>query len=77
MLKLKKKLFNILGIQIPRICSIEFKNLHLDYVNHAMVLSSDFDVDLVLLYKSFKLFMDEKQKYADTRKKFESDFRYL
>lgn len=65
------------GVQIPRICTLELNHLHLDYVRHAAVLSSDFNVDLPLLIRTFKEFMDEKLRRTRSRKEYDSLFRYL
>ncbi|KAI6237298.1 hypothetical protein M3Y95_00250300 [Aphelenchoides besseyi] len=71
---------NYKGIQIPRFCTLELQNLHLDYVDHAAVFSSDFDVDLPLLVRSFKQFMDFKLRnmHAQTTlREYREEFRYL
>lgn len=65
------------GVRIPRFCTMELRNLHVDYVKHAVVLSTDFDVDLPLLVRSFKQFMDSGLKHAETLDEFREAFRYL
>lgn len=68
---------NYKGIQIPRICTVEFNHLHLDYMQRAAIISGDFDVDLPLLIRSFKRFMDDKIRKVRTRKELRREFRYL
>ncbi|KAL3101289.1 hypothetical protein niasHT_028045 [Heterodera trifolii] len=68
---------NYKGVQIPRLCSVEFNRLHLDYIAHAAIISGDFDVDLPLFIRSFKEFMDEKQRRTKTRRELLTQFRYL
>lgn len=65
------------GVQIPRLCSVEFNHLHLDYIPHAAIISGDFDVDLPLLIRQFKEFMDDKQRRTKTRRELFAQFRYL
>uniref|UniRef100_A0A914HKU8 BPI2 domain-containing protein n=1 Tax=Globodera rostochiensis TaxID=31243 RepID=A0A914HKU8_GLORO len=68
---------NYKGVQIPRLCSVELNHLHLDYIPHAAIISGDFDVDLPLLIRSFKEFMDVKQRRTKTRRELITQFRYL
>ncbi|KAI6190157.1 hypothetical protein M3Y97_00086400 [Aphelenchoides bicaudatus] len=65
------------GVQIPRFCTLALRNLHLDWMDHAAVLSTDFDVDLPLLVRSFKQFMDSKLKSTQTLAEYREGFRYL
>lgn len=65
------------GVRIPRFCTMQLRNLHVDYVQHAVVLSTDFDVDLPLLVRSFKQFMDAGLPRADTLDAVREEFRYL
>jgi hypothetical protein len=65
------------GVEIPRFCALELQNLHLDYVRHAAIISGDFDVDLPLLLRAFRHFLDQKQKNAKTRAELEGSIRYL
>jgi hypothetical protein len=68
---------NYKGLRIPRFCAIELQRLHMDYVNHAAVISGDFDVDLPLVIHSFKQFMEKKLRHTRTKAELEDSFRYL
>ncbi|CAD5224576.1 unnamed protein product [Bursaphelenchus okinawaensis] len=65
------------GVRIPRFCTLELRNLHVDYVKHAAVLSTDFDVDLPLLVSSFKQFVDTATRTTETLDQYREVFRYL
>uniref|UniRef100_A0A914DNB3 Lipid-binding serum glycoprotein C-terminal domain-containing protein n=1 Tax=Acrobeloides nanus TaxID=290746 RepID=A0A914DNB3_9BILA len=65
------------GIELPKICGVELNNLHIDYIRHAVVLSTDFTVDKNHLLHSFKQFMDDDLRNTETVKELNKKFHYL
>uniref|UniRef100_A0A914EFM4 Lipid-binding serum glycoprotein C-terminal domain-containing protein n=2 Tax=Acrobeloides nanus TaxID=290746 RepID=A0A914EFM4_9BILA len=78
--KIQKRLrflINQKGIDLPKICGVELQNLHIDYIRHAVVLSTDFTVDKDHLLRAFREFMDEDLRKTKTVRELNNKPHYL
>ncbi|CAB3398080.1 unnamed protein product [Caenorhabditis bovis] len=64
--QVKKRLrfaMNHRGVKLPTMCGIEFEHTELDFVDHAVVINTDFTFDVQLFIRKFKNYLIEKSKY--------------
>ena len=50
------------GVKLPIFCGVELEHTELDFVNHAILLNTDFSFDLPLFLAKFKKYLEVKSK---------------
>ncbi|CAB02126.2 Nose resistant to fluoxetine protein 5 [Caenorhabditis elegans] len=63
--QVKKRLrfaMNRRGVKLPIFCGVELEHTELDFVDHAVLLNTDFSFDLPLFLAKFKKYLDAKSK---------------
>ncbi|KAK0408936.1 hypothetical protein QR680_004249 [Steinernema hermaphroditum] len=78
--KIKKRLrfaLNDRGFKLPVMCGLELEKLSVDYIEHAIVLDTDFTYNLPHFIKKFKAHMANELKKAQRTSSEEDTFRYL
>ncbi|KAF1752107.1 hypothetical protein GCK72_018661 [Caenorhabditis remanei] len=63
--QVKKRLrfaMNRRGVKLPIFCGVELEHTELDFVNHAILLNTDFSFDLPLFLAKFKKYLEVKSK---------------
>ncbi|CAJ0589285.1 unnamed protein product [Cylicocyclus nassatus] len=65
--QVKKRLrfaLNKRGIQLPVMCGVELQDLDLSYIDHAMVVNTNFIFDLPLFVRKFKIYLVKKAQLS-------------
>ncbi|PIC22232.1 hypothetical protein B9Z55_016362 [Caenorhabditis nigoni] len=64
--QVKKRLrfaMNRRGVKLPIFCGVELEHTELDFVDHAVLLNTDFSFDLPLFLSKFKRYLEVKSKF--------------
>ncbi|TKR70329.1 hypothetical protein L596_022369 [Steinernema carpocapsae] len=67
----------LVGFKLPVMCGLELEKLSVDYIEHAIVLDTDFTYDLPHFITKFKAHMANELKKAKESSSEEDTFRYL
>uniref|UniRef100_A0A8R1TW70 Lipid-binding serum glycoprotein C-terminal domain-containing protein n=1 Tax=Onchocerca volvulus TaxID=6282 RepID=A0A8R1TW70_ONCVO len=77
--KIKKRLrfaFNQRGIRLPVMCGVELERPSLSYIDHAIVIDTDFSYDLPRFIRKFKLYINAEIARARKKEQIESEEDY-
>uniref|UniRef100_A0A1I8EAW6 BPI2 domain-containing protein n=1 Tax=Wuchereria bancrofti TaxID=6293 RepID=A0A1I8EAW6_WUCBA len=77
--KIKKRLrfaFNQRGIKLPVMCGVELERPSLSYIDHAIVIDTDFSFDLPRFIRKFKVHINAEIARARKKEQLESDEDY-
>ncbi|EFO18235.1 hypothetical protein LOAG_10259 [Loa loa] len=77
--KIKKRLrfaFNQRGIRLPVMCGVELERPSLSYINHAIVIDTDFSYDLPRFIRKFKAYINAEIARARRKEEMESEEDY-
>ncbi|KAM3718154.1 Nose resistant to fluoxetine protein [Dirofilaria immitis] len=77
--KIKKRLrfaFNQRGIRLPVMCGVELEKPSLSYIDHAIVIDTDFSYDLPRFIRKFKLYLNAEIARARMKEQMESEEDY-
>ncbi|VDN82563.1 unnamed protein product [Brugia pahangi] len=77
--KIKKRLrfaFNQRGIKLPVMCGVELERPSLSYIDHAIVIDTDFSYDLPRFIRKFKVHINAEIARARKKEQLESEEDY-